>query len=276
MKTDINRALFFKVCYDSTVKKHERFNIGTYKEKQLHIILKHYFEPDSNYHEVPYQGFIADIKRENRITEIETSGFSGLSEKLDAFLPECSVNLVYPIPHIRYIAWIDPVSGDISQKRRSPKKPGVYEALFEMVRIRRHIPNPNLTVTAMLLNVDEYRMLDGWSRDRKKGSNRYERIPTDICEIFEFKTDADYLSCIPETCGDAFTVPEFSKEAHITARTAYAVIRVFEERGIVERNGKKGRANLYRKVTEQAKESGLSSDAECCKTECEGISREND
>lgn len=245
MKVEVNRALFYKICYDSTVKEHERFNIGTYKEKQLHIILKHYFEPDNDYHEVPYQGFIADIKRDSRITEIETSGFSGLGDKLDAFLTECSVNLVYPIPHIRYIAWIDPQTGNISPKRRSPKKRGVYDALFEMIRIRRHICDPNLTVTAVLLNVDEYRMLNGWSRDRKKGSARYERIPTDICEIVEFKTNADYAEYIPEGCHEEFTLAEFAKAAGITSRTAQAVVKIFESRGIVQRTGKRGRAYLY-------------------------------
>ena len=139
MKIDINRPLFYKVCCDATVKDHERYNIGTYKEKKLHMILKHYFEQDTDHHEVPFGGYIADIKRDDRIIEIETSGFSGLGGKLSAYLPEAKVNLVYPIPHIKYVAWIDPDSGDISPKRRSPKKKGAYEALFEAVRIAEHI-----------------------------------------------------------------------------------------------------------------------------------------
>lgn len=43
----------------SVKAEHKRYNIGTYKEKELHIILKKYFEPDSTYHEIKTNGFIA-------------------------------------------------------------------------------------------------------------------------------------------------------------------------------------------------------------------------
>lgn len=245
MNIEINRPLFYKVADAAAVRDHERYNIGTYKEKKLHIIMKHYFEPSNDYHEVPYNGYICDIKREDRITEIETSGFSGLSDKLAAFLPDCRVNLVYPIPHIKYVSWIDPETGDISKKNRSPKKCGVYDALFEMVRILPHVTDPNLTVTAVLLEVDDYRMLDGWSRDRKRGSHRLERMPTDICEIISFKTNADYAALIPEGCRDGFTAAEFAKAAKISKRHIYGVLKVLEARGVIRREGKQGRAVLY-------------------------------
>ncbi|MBE6599564.1 MAG: hypothetical protein E7638_08995 [Ruminococcaceae bacterium] len=254
MKIPVNRALFYKICCDSTLETHQRFNIGTYKEKKLHIIMKRYFEPDLDYHEVPFEGFIADIKRGDSITEIETSGFSGLGAKLEAYLPTCRVNLVYPIPHIKYVSWIEPETGNISGKRRSPKKKGVYDALFEMVRILPHVSNPNLTVTAVLLNVDDYRMLDGWSRDRKKGSHRYERIPTDICEIVEFKTNADFAEYIPHELPEEFTTAEFAKACGVGVRYMYGIIKVLESRGLIRQMGKRGRAKFYSRVCAEHEE----------------------
>lgn len=248
MKVEVNRALFYQICYDATIRRHERFNIGTYREKQLHMILKRYFEPDASCHEVPYEGYIADIKRGDSITEIETGGFSGKGDKLAAFLPKCRVNLVYPVPHIRYIAWINPKTGDISEKRRSPKKMGAYDALFEMIRIRPYVSHPNLTVTAVLLAVDEYRMQNGWSRDGKKGSSRYERMPTDICEIVSFRTREDFLAYIPDGAGEEFTISSFAKEAGIPYDRANAVIKVMEERGVVTRLGKRGRSVCFRRA----------------------------
>ena len=103
---EINKAHFYSVVYDTTFDEHERFNIGTYKEKKLHIILKKYFEPDERYHEIPTNGYIADIRKDNNIIEIETSGFSGLKPKLDAYLPTFHVTLVYPVAAKRYISWI--------------------------------------------------------------------------------------------------------------------------------------------------------------------------
>ena len=84
---EINRARFYNIIYNSTLEGHERYNIGTYKEKKLHIILKKYFEENPEFHEIKVNGFIADICRDGIITEIETSGFSGLGPQLAASLP---------------------------------------------------------------------------------------------------------------------------------------------------------------------------------------------
>lgn len=245
---ELNKAHFYSVIYNTTFDEHERYNIGTYKEKKMHIMLKKYFEPDPQYHEIPTNGFIADIRRDGTITEIETSGFSGLKPKLEAYLGEFRVNLVYPMAAKRYISWIDPETHEISQRRQSPKKANAYDVLFEMVRILPYVKNENLTVLAPLLEVDEYRMLDGWSRDRKKGSHRYERVPTDIYDILEFRTDDDFRRCIPENCTDDFTVGEFAKAAKIQTSDARAVMKVMEERGVVRFTGKQGRSFHFTRV----------------------------
>jgi len=246
---DINKALFYKIVYDSTLDTHQRYNIGTYKEKKLHVMLKRYFEENTEFHEIPVNGFIADICRNNVITEIETSGFSGLKPKLKAYLSDYKVQLVYPLASVKYISWIDPESGKITSRKKSPKKATAYDALFEMVRILPYVQHENLTVLVPHLEIDEYRLLNGWSKDRKRGSNRYERIPTDIFAIEEFSTDADFTKYIPENCTGSFTLADFAKSAHITSRDANGVLHVMMERGLLERVGKKGHAYLYSRTT---------------------------
>lgn len=242
---EVNKALFYKIVYDTTLDEHLRYNIGTYKEKKLHIMMKRYFEEDTAYHEIPVKGYIADICRDGVITEIETSGFSGLKPKLGAYLPEYKVHLVYPLAYAKYISWIDPDSGEISSRKKSPKKATAYHAIFEMVRILPYVKNQNLTVLAPLLEMDEYRLLNGWSRDKKRGSNRYERIPAELFDIVEFSADADYIRYIPDSCGESFTLADFAKNAHIDKREVNGVVRVLMERGLLERVGKRGNAYLY-------------------------------
>ena len=242
---EINKARFYNSIYGVTLSEHERYNIGTYKEKKMHIILKRFFEDDEQYHEVPTNGYIADIRRDGNIIEIETSGFSGLKPKLEAYLPEYQVTLVYPLAAKRYISWIDPETQEISARRLSPRKANVYDVLFELVRILPYVKNEKLTILAPLLEVDEYRMLDGWSRDRKKGSNRYERIPVDLIDIVELKSDADYRKYIPAEIGADFTVKEFSKAVKIQENRARGVVKVLEERGVVVNKGKVGRSFHY-------------------------------
>ena len=187
---ELNRARFFSVVYQNTFGDHERFNIGTYKEKQLHLILKQFLCPDSGQLEVPVNGYIADIRDGNRIIEIETSGFSGLGGKLSAYLPDYEVCLVFPTAVKKTVSWIDPVTREISKPHPSPKRESVYDAVFEMCRILPFVRSRNLSVAAVLLSVDEYRLRDGWSRDGKRGSHRFERVPTDLYDIVVLKNDA--------------------------------------------------------------------------------------
>ena len=241
----LNKARFYNITYALTFDVHERFNIGTYKEKTLHLALKRYFEDNDDYHEVPTNGFIADIRRDGVITEIETHGFSGLGPKLAAYLPEYKVNLVYPLAAKKYVSWIDPETKKITSRRPSPKKENVYDALFELVRILPHVKHENLNVVVMLLEMDEYKLLDGWSYDKKRGAHRFERIPTDVFEMIEINTDEDYCAYIPDNCREKFTVKDFAKGARIDEYTTRAVVKVLEARGVIKKLGKEGRSFVY-------------------------------
>lgn len=242
---DINRARLYSILESMTLSEHQRYNIGTYKEKKLHYIMKKYFEPDENYHEVPVNGFIADILRDNRITEIESAGFSGLGPKLAAYSPDYDVTMVHPLCAVKYVSWIDPESGTISPRKKSPKKEGPYDLLFELIRIMPYICNKNIRFVSPLLEVDEYKLLDGWSKDRKRGAHRFERIPLDIIDMVCLETDDDYIKYIPEACVEKFKVKDFAKAARIDAHKAQAVLKVMEKRGVIARDGNAGRAFLY-------------------------------
>ncbi len=242
---EINRARFYQIVYGATVDGHDRFNIGTYKEKKLHIILKKYFEEDPSFHEVPTCGFIADIRRDHDIAEIETAGFSGLKPKLAAYLPEYRVTLVHPLAGKKYVSWIDPETKEISKRKRSPKKEGVYDLLFEMVRILPFAADKNLTVLGPVLEVDEYRMADGWGRGGKRGSHRFEQMPVDLIEMIELSSNGDYRKQIPESLAESFRVKDFAHEAKIPEYTARAVVKVLEARGVIRALGKEGRSMLY-------------------------------
>ena len=242
---EVNRARFYQIVYAVTVEDHERYNIGTYKEKKLHIIMKKYFEDDPACHEIPVGGFIADICRGDTITEIETSGFSGLGPKLEAYLPDYRVRLVHPLAGKKSVSWIDPETKAISVRHTSPKKEGAYDLLFEMVRILPYVGEKRLTILGPVLEMDEYRMADGWARGGKRGSHRFERIPVDLTDMIELSTDDDYRKYIPDSLPEAFTVRRFADAAKIGTDVARAVMKVMERRGVLGALGKEGRSMTY-------------------------------
>ena len=164
------------------IQEKQIMGIGTYMEKTIHIFLKNYFEPNTEFHEMPLGKKCADISNEHGIIEIQTRSFNNLRSKLEAFLPENKVTVVYPYAAIKWLSWLDPETGEITKKRKSPRKQTVFDSFYELYKIRPYLSHPNLNVYLIGLEVEETRLLTGWSKDRKKGSTRVDRLPVKITE----------------------------------------------------------------------------------------------
>ena len=98
----------FEEIRDAAVSSgREGRSIGTYKEKTLHAILKDYYAPDKSMQEISVDGYVADIYTGQEIIEIQTANFNKMRAKLNCFLPNYPVTVVYPIARIKYLSWID-------------------------------------------------------------------------------------------------------------------------------------------------------------------------
>ena len=224
----------------------ERNGIGTLSEKTVHAVLKNYYAPDESTHEISVGGCVADICTGEEILEIQTRSFDRLREKLDRFLPLCPVTIIYPIPHEKRLIWIDEETGELSAPRKSPLTGTPYMAFKELYRIRRYLLRDGLRLRLVLLDMEEYRLLNGWSRDKKKGSTRFDRIPTRIVEEVCIDCPQDYMQFVPYGLAEPFTFREFAKAAHIRNALAQSALPILTDAGAVERVGKKGNAWLYR------------------------------
>ena len=242
----INEARFEQAKNRVIGMNRERQGIGTLAEKTVHAVLKNYYAPDTDMHEIPIENFVADIYTGSEIIEIQTRSFNTMRRKLAAFLPLYPVTIVYPIPHVKWLSWIDEETGDVSQKRKSPKKGNAYQAFIELYKIRPFLKEPNLRFRFALIDMQEYRLLNGWSRDRKKGSDRYDRIPEAFVEEVCVDRREDYMQFIPYDIPEEFTAKEFAKCAKIPVSLAQTVLLILTDLGIVERIGKSGRSYLYR------------------------------
>lgn len=236
----------FEEIKDNFIRsKRERCGIGTLQEKTVHGILKEYYAPHKEMQEIPVNGYVADIFTGTEIIEIQTANFNKMRNKLDSFLPEYPVTIVYPIPRIKWLSWIDEESGECSALRKSPAKGNIYKAFYELYKIKQYLPDKNLHLCFPFLDIEEYRLLNGWSRDKKKGSCRYDRIPVAMVDEIRFDRIEDYMQLIPYELKDPFTVPEFAKAAGIRKQEAQTVVHILNYLKIIERCGKKGRAYAY-------------------------------
>lgn len=225
--------------------------IGTLNEKTIHAVLKHYYSEDDTYHEKRVHAYVADLLINNQILEIQTRNFNALRKKLDAFLSDYDVTIIYPVPYTKWLCWIDLETGEISPKRKSPKKGTVYSIIRELYRIKNYLMHPNLHFIITFLNVEEYRILNGWSRDKKKGSTRKDGLPIGIVGEVHIDTIDDFNKLLPDHLPIPFTTNDYKKAAKVTQAVASTGLNILYSVGIIERIGKQGNAYLYKKSQEE-------------------------
>lgn len=244
----MNKELFYNACEKIIGKDRSKKGIGTLGEKTLHAVLKNYYEPFEQNHEIKVGRFVADIVGEQGVIEIQTRNFGSLLEKLDNFLEFCEVTVVYPLPALKYVAWLDMDTGEIGEKHKSPKKCRIYDAFKEIIRIKYALDNPRFHLVLCFLEMDEIRYLNGWSENKKRGSSRCDRIPKDIIEEVRFDCVEDYRRFLPDGLPEEFTSAHYAKACRINKQIASNGLNILNYLGLVERVGKKGNSFIYKVV----------------------------
>ncbi len=245
--------LRFELCIRENIlsDRKDGENIGTYKEKRLHQILKKFIEEDEACHEIPVGGYVADILRENEIVEIQTGSFYPMKKKLKYYLEETEyfINIVRPLPYIKWCLWLDGESGEIKSRKRSPKKTLPKDVMRDWLYICDFLGNERLKITYLLLEEEEYRFLCGRSADKKKGSKRFQLIPIGLIDEKVYCGANDYLEFFPSTLGETFTASEYMKASGIRSYGGYAALKILCRLGFIEKSEeKRGRSFLYKRV----------------------------
>jgi len=222
-------------------------NIGTLGERTLHLVLKNYLEPNPAFHEVNLGNYYADILNDRGVFEIQTRQFNKLRAKLDFFLKEHPVTIVYPIAYRKWLLWVDELTGEVTKRRLSPRRGGFCDVFPELYRIKSYLSHDSLRILIIRLDLEEYRLLNGWSEDRKRGSWRKDRIPVSVHDELLLSSARDYAKLIPDTLGESFTSREFSNAAKISLPSARTALNILNAMGTVKRVGKQSNSFLYKR-----------------------------
>lgn len=241
----IEQARFLAALHRIVGKKHDDKGIGTLAEKTVHGVLKNFYEPDEDRQEVALDGYFADIYNDEGVIEIQTGSFNRLREKLAVFLNQYPVTVVYPMPCNKWVSWIDTQTGAVGGRRKSPRHFNRYDAFFELYKIKPFLTNANIRVHLVLMDMEELKLLNGWSSNKKRGAKRFDRIPLGIREIITLEQPEDYMQFIPYELEDAFTSSQFSAACKISSDTSRCALNILYAVGTVRRIGKRGNSYLY-------------------------------
>ena len=223
-------------------------SIGTYNEKPLHKMLKRTVSDDEACLERRVGAYVADVYEDGRIFEIQTGSFYPLREKIAYFLNETenAVTVVHPIVEMLNIVRVDPDTGEVLRRAKSPKKGRPSEVICELWYLRDVFPHERLTVALPLLHAEEYRYSERM-RYRREGKYDALLLPQSMREWVEIRTLEDVKGLLPDAlrAEGSFTAEQFGKVMGLPRGRRRAVALLFLcQSGICTRE-KQGRAYVY-------------------------------
>ena len=254
---EARREAFSEVCDRTENELTAAGGIGTLAEKTIHSVLKHFYAGVPEYEErrvLPPagrgSGFVADVARPDGIFEVQTRHFYLMKRKITAFLMVSPVTIVYPVVFRKTLRWVDPEDGTVSAPRRTGKLNFGHRVLAELYSLGDLFPCEGLSVRLALLDVEEYKILDGYGPDRKIRASRSDGFPQELVAEVELRTPADYAYFLPATLPEEFTSADYAAACTLPRGIAQTCVRVLTNLGVLTRVPSGGRGYLYRRSAE--------------------------
>ena len=212
--------------------------IGLLNEKPLHASLKQWYARPGDRFEVPVDGFVIDIVRDDLLIEIQTRNFSSIKVKLNKLARSHQIRLIYPIVQEKWI-----VRG--ATRRKSPKRGRLEDLFWELVSIPQLLSNPNFSLEVLMIRQEEVRRYDGKRKWRSRGWVIEGRQLLEVLDQRLFGHSADWLEFLPNGL-ESFTTSDLATGIATGRELAQKMAYCLREARMIELVGRRGRANLYR------------------------------
>lgn len=220
--------------------------IGLLNEKPLHASLKEWYAQPGDQFEVPVDGFVIDIVRDDLLLEIQTGNFASIKSKLKELVRAHQIRLVYPIAQEKWIVkQAKDNSGGVT-RRKSPKRGRVEELFRELVSFPHLLLNPNFSLEVLLIKEEEMRRYEGKGKWRRRGWVIVERRLLRVVDRRLFGKAGDVQALLPEKIGESFTTRDLVDAMGVRIQLAQKMAYCLHKARVIELIGKRGRANLYR------------------------------
>jgi hypothetical protein len=219
--------------------------IGLLNEKPLHASLKQWYARPGDRFEVPVDGFVIDLVRDDLLIEIQTGNFSSIKSKLTKLARSHRVRLIYPIVQEKWIIRSSTHNGHKTIRRKSPKRGRMEDLFWELVSIPQLLSNPNFSLEVLMIRQEEVRRYERKRRWRHKGWTIEGRRLLEVLDQRLFWQSADWLEFLPDGL-QSFTTRDLATGMNTRRELAQKMAYCLREGQMIELIGKRGRANLYR------------------------------
>lgn len=218
--------------------------IGLLNEKPLHASLKQWYARPGDRFEVPVDGFVIDIVRDDLLIEIQTRNLFAINAKLRKLTRSYAVRLVYPVVQEKWI--VRSATGGRAVRRKSPKRGRLEDLFWELVSIPQLLAHPNFSLEILMIREEEVRRYDGKrKRWRRRGWVIEGRRLVDVLDRRVFDNSADWLTFVPDGL-QSFTTKDLATLADTRRELAQKMAYCLRHGRMIELIGKQGRCNLYR------------------------------
>ena len=221
--------------------------IGVLNEKPLHAALKAWYAQPGDRFEVPLDGFVIDIVRDNVLLEIQTRHFGAIKSKLATLVASHRVRLIYPIAQEKWIVQSPTTGNAFGTRRKSPKKGRVEDLFRELVAIPHLLSQQNFSLEVLMTREEERRRFDRRRRWRTKGWVTEERRLLDVVDRRVFDRPASWLTLLP-VFSEPFTSRDLARAIGVRLDLAQKMTYSMRQAGLLQPLGKRGNATLYRVV----------------------------
>jgi hypothetical protein len=218
--------------------------IGTLREGSLHAQLKAWYRRPGDELEVPVAGYVVDLVRGDLLVEIQTGGFAPLRAKLDALTREHPVRLVAPVALGRRIVRLSP-DGAVVSARRSPRRGRIEDVFRRLVSIPALLCRPQFELEVLLTREDELRVHTPGRSFRRHGWTVSGRALAAVEARVPIRSPGEAAALLPAALPDVFDTSELAEAASIDRRLAQQMAYCLRLMGVLEKQGKRERSNLY-------------------------------
>jgi hypothetical protein len=220
--------------------------IGTLREKPLHASLKRWYARPGDGVEVPVDGFVIDLVREDLLIEVQTRGFSSMKQKVTTLLHHGHrLRIVHPIPVDKWIVKVD-ADGAVLSRRRSPKHGSPIDVFAELVSFPDLLAHPHLEIEVLLTIEEEYRRHTPGRSWRRKGWTVVERRLIEVVDTLALRRTEELTGLLPDDLPEPFTTADLAEKLGRPRRTAQQMAYCLRKVEAIVAVGKRGNAVVYR------------------------------